>query len=136
MASDVSQKLTTNLQKAAYYSMCLDESTDINNHARLAVILRYAVGDIMREELVKLMSLPGRTQGIDIYNAVMEAFLSQDIGPEKVVSITRDGAPCMVGTTSGFITFFVKEAKHPWMHNKSIVLYIKKLFVPGKAAKK
>ncbi|MEE6518924.1 hypothetical protein FKM82_030246 [Ascaphus truei] len=113
MASDVSQQLTTDLQKAACYSMCLDESTDINNHARLAVILRYGVGDTMREELMKLVSLPGRTQGIDIYNAVMGAFLSQDIRPEKVVSVTSDGAPSMVGVTSGFIQFFVKEAKHP-----------------------
>ncbi|XP_039196835.1 general transcription factor II-I repeat domain-containing protein 2A-like [Crotalus tigris] len=112
MASDVSQQLTTDLQKAACYSMCLDESTDINDHARLAVILRYAVGDIMREQLVKLVSLPERTQGIDIYNAVMEAFLSHDLRPEKVVSITSDGAPSMVGATSGFIQFFVKETKH------------------------
>ncbi|XP_013919890.1 PREDICTED: general transcription factor II-I repeat domain-containing protein 2-like [Thamnophis sirtalis] len=112
MASDVSQQLTTDLQKAACYSMCLDESTDINNHTRLAIILRYAVGDIMREELVKLVSFPERTQGIEIYDAVMEAFLSHDIRPEKVVSITSDGAPSMVGETSGFIQFFVKEAKH------------------------
>ncbi|XP_026538860.1 general transcription factor II-I repeat domain-containing protein 2A-like [Notechis scutatus] len=112
MASEVSQQLTSDLQKAACYSMCLDESTDINNHARLAVILRYAVGDIMREELVKLVSLPEGTQGIDIYNAVMEAFLSRDIRPEKVVSISSDGAPSMVGATSGFVQFFVKEIKH------------------------
>ncbi|XP_013930323.1 PREDICTED: uncharacterized protein LOC106555913 [Thamnophis sirtalis] len=112
MASDVNQQLTTDLQKAACYSMCLDESTDVNNHARLIIILRYAVGDIMREELVKLVSLPERTQGIDIYKAVMEAFLSQGIRPEKVVSITSDGAPSMVGATSGFIQLFVKEMKH------------------------
>ena len=72
--------------------MCLDETTDVNNHARLAVILRYAVGDNMREELVKLLSLPERTQGIDIHNAVMEAFLVQDIQPEKKnVLVTSDG---------------------------------------------
>ncbi|XP_048364675.1 protein ZBED8-like [Sphaerodactylus townsendi] len=113
MASDVSQQLTTDLQKAACYSMCVDESTDVTDHARLAVILRYAAGDIMREELVKLVSLPKRTQGIDIHNAVMEAFVSHNIRPEKVVSITSDGAPSMVGATSGFIQFFVKEIKHP-----------------------
>ncbi|XP_026578977.1 general transcription factor II-I repeat domain-containing protein 2-like [Pseudonaja textilis] len=112
MASDVSQQLTSDLKKAACYSMCLDESTDINNHARLAIILRYAVGDIIREELVKLVSLSEGTQGIDIYNAVMEAFLSQDIRPEKVVSISSDGSPSMVGATSGFTQFFVKEIKH------------------------
>jgi len=56
MASDVSEQLNTDLQKAACYSVCLDESTDMNHHARLAVILRYAVGDIMREKLVQLVS--------------------------------------------------------------------------------
>ena len=74
MESDVSQQITTDLQKSACYSMCLGESTDVNNHARLVVILRYAVGDIMREELVKLLYLPERTQGIYIHNTVMEAF--------------------------------------------------------------
>ena len=112
MASDVSEQLTTDLQKVACCSMCLGESTDVNHHATLAVILRYAVGDIMREELVKLVSLPQRTQGIDIYNPVMEAFVSQGISPEKVVSVASDGAPCIVGATSGFVQFFVKETKH------------------------
>ena len=92
--------------------MCLDESTDINNHAKLPVILRYVIGDTMREKLLKLISLPARTQGIDIYNAVMECFLTQSIQPAKIVSITTDGAPCMVGSTSGFIKLFVNEIKH------------------------
>ncbi|XP_070622950.1 general transcription factor II-I repeat domain-containing protein 2A-like [Erythrolamprus reginae] len=112
MANDISQQLTTDLQKATCYSMCLYETIDINNYASLAIILRYVVGDTMREELVKLVSLPERTQGINIYSAVMEAFFSQDIKPEKVVSITSDGAPSMVETTSGFIQYFVEEIKH------------------------
>ena len=56
----------------------------MNNHAMLAVVLHYAVGD-MREKLVKLFSLLQRIRGVDIFCAVMEAFLSQDIRPEKVV---------------------------------------------------
>ena len=60
MANGVILQFTTDLQKASCYSMCLDESSDIDNHARLAVILRYVVGDTMREELLKLISLPGR----------------------------------------------------------------------------
>ncbi|XP_035210649.1 uncharacterized protein LOC118184992 [Stegodyphus dumicola] len=84
--------------------MCLDKSIYVNNYARLAIILRYAVGDMMRKELVKLASFSERT--------VMEAFL-QDIRPGKVVSVTRDCAPCTLGTTSGIMQFFVKEPKHP-----------------------
>ena len=105
MANDINLQLITDLQKASCYSMCLDESTDINNHARLAVILRCVVGDTMSEELLKLISLPGRTQGVDIYNGVMECSLTQSITPAKIVSITTDGAPCMVGSTSGFLKY-------------------------------
>ena len=112
MANDVNSQLADDLQNASCYSMCLDESTDINNHARLAVILRFAAGNTMREELVKLITLPGRTQGVDIYNAVMECFLTQNIEPAKIVSIITDGVPCMVGSTSGFIKLFVNEIKH------------------------
>jgi len=49
MMKKISEQLTTDLQKASYYSMCLDdldESTDINNYAKLGVILRYAGGDM------------------------------------------------------------------------------------------
>ena len=60
-----------------------------------------------------LLSLLERRQGIDIHNAVMEAFLTQDINPKKVVSVTSDGASCKAGDASCFIQFFVKEAKHP-----------------------
>lgn len=41
--------------------------------------------------------------------------MSEDIRPEKVILITNDGAPCMLGSTSDFIQFFVKEAKHPFI---------------------
>ena len=61
MANGVILQFTTDLQKASCHSMCLDESSDIDNYARLAVILLYAVGDTMKEELLKLFSLPGRT---------------------------------------------------------------------------
>ena len=59
---------------------------------------------------MKLVPLPQRTQRDRcIYNAVMEAFVSQGISPEKVVSVSSNGAPSMVGATSGFLQFFVKE---------------------------
>ena len=112
MANDFGQQQTIDLQEAACYSMCFDQSTNVNDHARLAAILHYAAGDVMREELVKLRSLPRKTQGINIHNAVIETFLPNDIRSKKVVSITSDGALSMLGTSSGFIQLFNKEAKH------------------------
>ena len=40
MVNDISQQLTIDLQEVSCYSMSLDESTDVNNHARFAVFLR------------------------------------------------------------------------------------------------
>lgn len=91
MASDVREQLISDLQKAACFSTCLNESIDINDHARLTEIFCYAVGDIMTQEQVKLVSLPGRAQRLHIYNVMMEVFLSEDIRAEKVVSISNDG---------------------------------------------
>ena len=58
IANDISHQLTIDLQEAVCYSVRLDESRDVNNHARLAVFLRSVAGDVMKEELLKLCSLP------------------------------------------------------------------------------
>ena len=79
----------------------------MNDHARPAVFLRYAAGNVMRKELVKLCFLPKRTQEIDIHNTVRKGFLSNDIRSEKVVSITSDGAPSMVGTLSRLYSYLL-----------------------------
>lgn len=73
MGNDVSQQSITDLQKAARYSMFSDDSTHIDNHARLLVMFHCAVGDIIRKKLMKASCLHGRTQGVDIYNAVLES---------------------------------------------------------------
>ena len=83
IANDISHQLTIDLQEAVCYSVRLDESRDVNNHARLAVFLRSVAGDVMKEELLKLCPLPKRTQGIEIHNAVTEGFLSNDINQKK-----------------------------------------------------
>lgn len=67
VAADVSQSLLVTYKKTPFYSKCLDVGTDIISHARYVLLLCYATGDIMREELVKLLSWPGRTQGIDVH---------------------------------------------------------------------
>ena len=78
--------------------------------------MRYTLGDPMREDLLKLIFLPERTQGVDSYNAVMECFLTQSITPAKIVSITTDGAPSMFVSTSSFIKLFTNEIKHQVIH--------------------
>lgn len=54
------QAMLVSSSPLTYKSQTILHGLGRNHHVRLAIILHYAVGDIMREELVKLMSLPGK----------------------------------------------------------------------------
>ena len=59
--SDTLNAVPRPLYRARYHSLSRLNDTDTYT----AVTLRYAAGNIMREELLKLLSLPGGTQGKD-----------------------------------------------------------------------
>lgn len=66
----------------------------------------------MKEELVKLITLKGRCTGLDIYKEFDSAFKEMDIDLQKIVSVTTDGAPNMVGKNIGFIQKLKQNIKH------------------------
>ncbi|CAI6370858.1 unnamed protein product [Macrosiphum euphorbiae] len=102
----------TDLALENYFSICLDESTDVTSQARLAVFVRFSSVNIMREELVKLMTISTKTTGQDIMNVVLKEFANLKININNIVSITTDGAPNMVGKHNGFVQLFSKEISH------------------------
>lgn len=50
-----------------------------------------------KEELLTVIPLRTSTRREDIYNAVKTFFVKKKVLPEKLVSISTDGAPAMVG---------------------------------------
>nr|XP_013180960.1 unnamed protein product [Papilio xuthus] len=101
MSTNVSQQLNADLISCEYYSLSLEETTDATSNARLAIIARYSDGQTMREELVKLATLPLKTTGSEICRIVSETFDELNIDVSKIVSITTDGAQNMVGKIMG-----------------------------------
>lgn len=91
------------LNKAEMYSIALDESNDVNGYAQLAVFARYKSQNSMKEELINLITLKGNCTGLDIFNEFNNVFKEMDINLQKIVSVTTDGAPSMVGKNIGFI---------------------------------
>uniref|UniRef100_H3BGZ2 DUF4371 domain-containing protein n=1 Tax=Latimeria chalumnae TaxID=7897 RepID=H3BGZ2_LATCH len=55
------------------------------------------------EELASLVSLHGRTTGADIFNAFKKSVDDLSLQWDKLVGVTTDGAPAMVGEVNGFI---------------------------------
>ncbi|XP_060865082.1 general transcription factor II-I repeat domain-containing protein 2A-like [Metopolophium dirhodum] len=113
MSKDITDQLQTDLASENYFSICLDESTDVTSQARLAVFVRFSSVNIMREELVKLMTISTKTTGQEIMNVVLKEFANLKININNIVSITTDGAPNMVGKHNGFVQLFSKEISHP-----------------------
>ena len=94
------------------FSICFDESTDVTSAARLAVIARFPSGNIMKEELISLMTLPEKTRGQDIMNELKKEFMELDISFGNIVSVTIDGSPSMIGKNNGFVKLLKEEVNH------------------------
>ncbi|KAK1328732.1 hypothetical protein QTO34_012307 [Cnephaeus nilssonii] len=94
--TNVQHQLKRDIRKCKYFSISLDETTDVTSHAQLAIIGRYSDGLTMREELIKLVSVSTSKSGSKIF-----------------VSVTTDGAPNMVGEKVGFVKLFTEAIGHP-----------------------
>lgn len=112
MDKDVTDQLLLDLKNAGMFSICLDESTDVTSVARLAVIARFPSGNIMKEELIKLMTLSERTRSQDIMNELKKEFIVLGINFRNIVSVATDGAPSMIGKNAGFVQLLKQEVNH------------------------
>ncbi|XP_073436047.1 general transcription factor II-I repeat domain-containing protein 2-like [Dendrobates tinctorius] len=111
--TNVQHQLKRDISECKYFSISLDETTDVTSHAQLAIIGRYSDGLTMREELIKLVSVPTSTSGSEICKVVIQTFRDLSIDISKVVSVTTDGAPNMVGKKVGFVKLFTDAIGHP-----------------------
>ncbi|GFX30983.1 general transcription factor II-I repeat domain-containing protein 2A [Trichonephila clavipes] len=112
LAENVTDQQKNDINSAPFISLCLDESIDITKSARLAVFARYWVGNIIKEELIAITSLLTTTKGTDICTAVRNSLAEKEIDLKKIVSVTTDGAPNMVGKKNGFISLFKTDVGH------------------------
>ncbi|GFW98531.1 general transcription factor II-I repeat domain-containing protein 2A [Trichonephila clavipes] len=96
LAENVTDQQKNDINSAPFISLCLDESIDITKSARLAVFVRYCVGNIIKEELIAITSLLTTTKGTDICTAVRNSLAEKEIDLKKIVSVTTDGAPNML----------------------------------------
>lgn len=112
MDKDVTDQLLLDLNNAGMFSICLDESTDVTQLARLAVIARFPSGNVMKEEIIKLMTLSEKTRGKDIMDELKKEFIELGIDFGNIVSVTTDGAPSMVGKNVGFVQLLKQEVNH------------------------
>jgi hypothetical protein len=105
MACDIEAQLIEHLKLAKYFSLQLDESTDIANLAILMVYVRYQYKDDLKEEYFFSTSLPTNTTSSEIFKAVHDYIVGKcQIEFKYCVGVCTDGAAAMTGRRSGVVT--------------------------------
>lgn len=71
LGDNIEKQLYADLARCTYYSLALDESTDITGVPVLSVFVRFDSQKAIREELLDIALLRGTTTGCDIYESLM-----------------------------------------------------------------
>jgi len=104
IGGNVYAQLQQKTKEFDFFSLALDESTDVQDTAQLLIFIRGVSANFeMCEELAALQSLKGTTTGEDIFGKVCQTMEELDLDWSKLASITTDGAPSMVGASRGLI---------------------------------
>ena len=105
----LANKLKDKVNDCSYFSMALDESTDISDTSQMLVFIRIVNEDYScSEELLHLRSLHGTTKGEDIYKEV-KCVVAQYGGFDKCTVIVTDGARAMTGKHIGLAGLIQKD---------------------------
>lgn len=105
---DIGEQIKTQLKEKAknfkWFSLALDESTDINDTAQLLVFIRGVNTEFeVTEELASMNSLHGTTTGEDIFKEVEKTLTQYNLKWNQLKCVTTDGAKNMCGTGKGLV---------------------------------
>ncbi len=114
MAENVFDQIKGDLEKCTWFSLQFDESTDVVDTSQLSVFVRMVFSDdSVKEDFLVLLPLKGKTRGADVYQ-VFKSFVDKVSLPlQKLVSVTTDGAPSMIGSNVGFVALCKNDPAFP-----------------------
>lgn len=122
LSHDVVQQLKDLVQSCTFFSLALDESTDVCDVAQLSIFIR-GIDDNFSvfEELLSLESLHGKTRGSDIFEKVKSCLESLQIDSSKLISVCTDGAPSMIGRVAGTTALLEEFLNRPLLKYHCII---------------
>ena len=97
MASDVKEQVLNGVHESPFFSIQLDESTDVANCAQLMVYVRYIEELSVQDEFLFCHPLPTRTTAEEIFKALNEFMQESHIDWSRCCGICTDGVRAMTG---------------------------------------
>lgn len=110
IAEIVENELIKRLKDCEFFSLQLDESTDVAGLPVLLVFVRYPYQNAIEEELLMCHELETYTTGDEIFKAIDNYFHEHNLDWSKCVNICTDGAAAMVGKTKGAVSRMKQKA--------------------------
>lgn len=124
LSENLEQLLNEDLQKCCFLSLQFDESTDVTDIAELCVFVRLVFEDMTtKEELLTMIPLKGQTRGEDIYRSFKSFVEKTEFPIHKLVAITTDGAPAMLGQKVGFVSLCKNDDNIPSFTNYHCIIH-------------
>ncbi|XP_072380827.1 zinc finger BED domain-containing protein 5-like [Diabrotica undecimpunctata] len=113
MASNVKNKVINHVKSSDFFSIQLDESTDVTNYAQLMVYVRYIhENKTIKEDYLFCEPLLTRTTADEIFNKLDEFFAENGLDWMNCVGFCSDGARAMTGRFGGVATKVKSVAKN------------------------
>lgn len=117
MAEDIINQVTLSLQEVKYFSIQIDESTDISSCAMVLCYVRFLYNNDLIENVLFCKELQSTTTGEDIFDLLNSFFEKHGILWNKCYSICTDGAAAMTGQYKGAVSRIKKlNPLVKWVH--------------------
>ena len=109
LSRNVLQQTIATIRRCEKFSLQLDETTDIGSDAQLMVFVRYFDTNDFVEQFLFCRPLAKNTTGEEIFKKVDSFFEEHQLEWSNCVSVCADGAPAMMGSKKGFMSFVKKK---------------------------
>ena len=109
LSRNVLQQTITAIRHCERFSLQLDETTDIGSDAQLMVFVQYFDTNDFVEQFLFCHPLAKNTTGEEIFKKVNFFFKEHQLEWSNCVSVCGDGAPAMMGSNKGFMSFVKRK---------------------------
>jgi len=117
LSEDILATLVGRVKKSEFYSLQVDESTDVANLANLLVYVRDLFEGMVQEDFLFCRPLATRTTGQEIFNLIDTFMSTNGIDWTRCVGICTDGAKSMTGKHTWLIAHIKKVCPSIlWLH--------------------
>ncbi|UYV61751.1 EPM2AIP1 [Cordylochernes scorpioides] len=113
IAENISSQLFDKNGHVEWFSLALDESTDVSDTAQVLIYIRGVDKSYeVHEELLDMYSIHGTTTGTDIFKGVEMAINKKNLRRKNLKCITTDGGKNMSGKDKGVVVLVSKAVEN------------------------